>query len=119
MERPKVVVIMPAYNAAKTLKMTYMELPHDMVDLVLLVNDGSSDETVEVARQLNLDIFLHNRNYGYGGNQKTCYLEALREGADIVVRYVLHKKEIIPQKKFESLRRRYIRLEKVSTELES
>lgn len=81
----KVVVIMPAYNAAKTLKMTYLELPHDVVDLVLLVDDGSSDETVEIARQLDLEIFLHNRNYGYGGNQKTCYIEALKEGADIVV----------------------------------
>ncbi|HKQ54135.1 MAG TPA: glycosyltransferase family 2 protein [Pyrinomonadaceae bacterium] len=84
-KRPKVVVIMPAYNAAKTLKMTYMELPHDVVDVVLLVDDGSSDETVEIARQLNLELFIHNRNYGYGGNQKTCYAEALREGADIVV----------------------------------
>lgn len=83
--RPKVVVIMPAYNAAKTLKMTYMELPHDVVDVVLLVDDGSSDETVEIARQLNLELFIHNRNYGYGGNQKTCYAEALRADADIVV----------------------------------
>ena len=83
--RPKVVVIMPAYNAAKTLKMTYMELPHDVVDVVLLVDDGSSDETVEIARQLNLELFIHNRNYGYGGNQKTCYTEALRANADIIV----------------------------------
>jgi glycosyltransferase involved in cell wall biosynthesis len=83
--RPKTVVIMPAYNAAKTLKMTYMALPHDIVDLVLLVDDGSTDETLDVARQLNLEIFLHNRNYGYGGNQKTCYIEALKANADIVV----------------------------------
>jgi len=76
---------MPAYNAAKTLKMTYMELPRDVVDVVLLVDDGSSDETVEIARQLNLELFIHNRNYGYGGNQKTCYTEALRADADIVV----------------------------------
>ena len=76
---------MPAYNAAKTLKMTYMALPHDIVDLVLLVDDGSTDETLDVARQLNLEIFLHNRNYGYGGNQKTCYIEALKANADIVV----------------------------------
>ena len=81
----KTVVIMPAYNAAKTLKMTYMALPHDVVDLVLLVDDGSTDETIDVARQLNLEIFLHNRNYGYGGNQKTCYIEALKANADIVV----------------------------------
>ena len=83
--KPKVVVIMPAYNAAKTLKMTYMELPHEVVDIVLLVDDGSSDQTVEIARQLNLELFVHNRNYGYGGNQKTCYAEALRANADIVV----------------------------------
>jgi glycosyltransferase involved in cell wall biosynthesis len=83
--RPKVVVIMPAYNAAKTLRMTYLALPHDVVDLVLLVDDASSDETVEVARQLNLELFIHNRNYGYGGNQKTCYTEALRANADIIV----------------------------------
>ena len=83
--RPKVVVVMPAYNAAKTLRMTYMELPHEMVDLVMLVDDGSSDETVEVARQLGLELFVHNRKYGYGANQKTCYTEALRAGADIVV----------------------------------
>ena len=84
-KRPKVVVIMPAYNAAKTLRMTYMALPHDVVDVVLLVDDGSSDETVEIARELNLELFIHNRNYGYGGNQKTCYTEALRANADIVV----------------------------------
>lgn len=76
---------MPAYNAAKTLKMTYMELPHDVVDLVLLVDDGSTDHTLEIARQLNLEIFVHNRNYGYGGNQKTCYLEALKATAEIIV----------------------------------
>lgn len=83
--KPKVVVVMPAYNAAKTLKMTYLELPRDVVDLVIVVDDGSSDETVQVARALNLEIFVHNRNYGYGANQKTCYTEALKAGADIVV----------------------------------
>lgn len=65
--------------------MTYLELPHDVVDLVLLVDDGSTDATLEIARELKLEIFLHNRNYGYGGNQKTCYLEALEAGADVVV----------------------------------
>lgn len=83
--KPKIVVVMPAYNAAKTLRMTYMELPRDVVDLVIVVDDGSSDETVQVARDLNLEIFVHNRNYGYGANQKTCYTEALKAGADIVV----------------------------------
>ena len=82
---PKVVVVMPAYNAARTLRMTYEELPKDSVNLVILVDDGSRDETLEVARQLNLEIFVHNRNYGYGANQKTCYTEALKAGADIVV----------------------------------
>jgi len=84
-EKPKVVVVMPAYNAARTLRMTYMELPHDRVDMVILVDDGSTDDTVAVARELNLKLFLHDRNYGYGANQKTCYTEALRAGAEIVV----------------------------------
>jgi glycosyltransferase involved in cell wall biosynthesis len=82
---PKVVVVMPAYNAAKTLRMTYAELPHDVVDLVILVDDGSSDATAQIARELGLELFVHNRNYGYGANQKTCYREALRAHADIVV----------------------------------
>ncbi len=76
---------MPAYNAAKTLHMTYAELPHDVVDLVILVDDGSKDETTKIARELGLELFTHNRNYGYGANQKTCYHEALKAGADIVV----------------------------------
>ncbi len=83
--RPKVVVVMPAYNAGRTLRMTYEELPKDTVNLVILVDDGSTDATLDVARQLGLEIFVHNRNYGYGANQKTCYAEALRAGADIVV----------------------------------
>ncbi|MGE5236163.1 MAG: glycosyltransferase family 2 protein [Acidobacteriota bacterium] len=84
-DKPKVVVVMPAYNAAKTLRMTYAELPRDVVDLVILVDDGSSDETAAIARELGLELFIHDRNYGYGANQKTCYREALRAGADIVV----------------------------------
>src|SRR5713226_4235125 len=83
--RPKVVVVMPAYNAARTLHMTYADLPHQMVDLVILVDDGSSDETAKIARELGLELFIHNRNYGYGANQKTCYREALKAGADIIV----------------------------------
>ncbi len=82
---PKVVVVMPAYNAARTLRMTYADLPHDAVDLVIVVDDGSQDETVKIARELGLEIFVHNGNYGYGANQKTCYREALKAGADIVV----------------------------------
>jgi len=83
--KPKVVVVMPAYNAAKTLHMTYADLPREMVDLVILVDDGSSDETAKIARELGLELFVHDRNYGYGANQKTCYREALKAGADIVV----------------------------------
>ena len=84
-DRPKVVVVMPAYNAAKTLHMTYADLPHEVVDLVIVVDDGSSDETAKIAHELGLELFIHNRNYGYGANQKTCYREALKAGADIVV----------------------------------
>jgi glycosyltransferase involved in cell wall biosynthesis len=83
--RPKVVVVMPAYNAGRTLRMTYMELPRDRVDMVILVDDGSTDDTVSIARELDLRLFVHDRNYGYGANQKTCYTEALQAGADIVV----------------------------------
>ncbi len=85
MPQPKVVVVMPAYNAGRTLRMTYEELPKDSVTLVILVDDGSTDATREIARQLGLEVFVHDRNYGYGANQKTCYTEALRAGADIVV----------------------------------
>ncbi len=83
--QPKVVVVMPAYNAGRTLRMTYEELPKDTVNLVILVDDGSRDATLEVARELGLEIFVHDRNYGYGANQKTCYTEALRAGCDVVV----------------------------------
>lgn len=83
--KPKVVVVMPAYNAANTLHMTYAALPSQVVDLVILVDDSSKDRTTEIAKELNLELFVHNRNYGYGANQKTCYREALKAGADIVV----------------------------------
>jgi glycosyltransferase involved in cell wall biosynthesis len=76
---------MPAYNAGRTLRMTYEQLPKDTVSLVILVDDGSTDATLDVARDLGLEIFVHNRNYGYGANQKTCYTEALRAHADVVV----------------------------------
>jgi glycosyltransferase involved in cell wall biosynthesis len=83
--KSKVVVVMPAYNAAKTLHMTYSALPRDVVDLVILVDDGSKDETARIAKELGLELFVHDKNYGYGANQKTCYREALKAGADIVV----------------------------------
>ncbi|HSR54200.1 MAG TPA: glycosyltransferase family 2 protein [Acidobacteriota bacterium] len=81
----KVCVVLPAYNAARTLEKTYCEIPQDSVDSVLLVDDGSRDETLEVVRQLGLKHFVHPVNRGYGANQKTCYRQALQEGADIVV----------------------------------
>jgi len=81
----KVIVVMPAFNAARTLRITYEELPTEHYDGVILVDDGSTDETVGVARELGLTVFVHARNMGYGANQKTCYTQALRAGADIVV----------------------------------
>lgn len=82
---PRVIVVMPAYNAARTLEKTYGDLPRDQVYEVILVDDASQDETVEVARRLSLRCILHSQNTGYGGNQKTCYVEALKNDADIVV----------------------------------
>ena len=82
----KIVVVMPAYNAAKTIERTYREIPLDLVDEVVVTDDASSDETVEVARRLGLHTLVHERNRGYGGNQKTCYTEALRLGADVADR---------------------------------
>jgi glycosyltransferase involved in cell wall biosynthesis len=84
-DEKKIVVVMPAYNAARTLRQTYEELPFDIVDEVLLVDDSSSDETVALARELNVTVFQHKKNLGYGRNQKTCYREALKRQADIVV----------------------------------
>src|SRR5215471_18296993 len=80
----RVAVVMPAYNAEKTLEKTVRELP-DIVDVTILVDDGSSDNTVRTAEKLGLKIFAHDRNYGYGRNQQTCYREALNAGADVVV----------------------------------
>jgi glycosyltransferase involved in cell wall biosynthesis len=81
----KLIVIMPAYNAEKTLRMTYEELPHEYVDEIILVDDASKDDTSKLAQELGLKTIIHLENKGYGGNQKTCYREALRRGADIVV----------------------------------
>ncbi len=81
----KIVVVLPAYNAARTLEQTVNEMPREIIDEVLLIDDHSKDETVQVAQQLGLRVYRHDKNFGYGRNQKTCYAEALRTGADIVV----------------------------------
>jgi glycosyltransferase involved in cell wall biosynthesis len=84
-DNPKIVVVMPAWNAALTLEETVAAIPRDVVDDIILVDDASSDQTVELARSLGLDLIWHPHNAGYGANQKTCYLEALQRGADAVV----------------------------------
>lgn len=81
----KVIVVMPARNAARTLEATFRAIPTEVVDEIILVDDGSTDATIEVARRLPLHLIWHPHNVGYGGNQKTCYLEALQRGADVVV----------------------------------
>lgn len=82
----KVVVVLPAYNAEKTLERTYREIPFDIVDEVVLVDDNSHDKTVQTAKELGIQhVLLHTENKGYGANQKTCYNEALKIGADIIV----------------------------------
>ena len=96
----KVVVVMPARQAARTLEQTVSSIPRDSVDEIILVDDSSTDETVELARRLQLRVIWHPHQVGYGGNQKTCYLDALQEGADIVV--MLHpdgqyEPELIPR----------------------
>jgi glycosyltransferase involved in cell wall biosynthesis len=83
--KPRVIVVMPAYNAARTLEKTYGDLSREAVDEVILVDDVSSDSTVEIATHLGLKCVVHQQNTGYGGNQKTCYREALESGAEIVV----------------------------------
>lgn len=82
----KIVVVLPAYNASKTLENTFKEIPFDIVDEVIFVDDASTDNTVEVAKKIGIkNIIVHQKNKGYGGNQKTCYDEALKLGADIVI----------------------------------
>ncbi len=80
----RVVVVMPAHNASKTLDKTVRELP-EIVDTTILVDDKSTDGTVQIAEKLGLQVFIHDKNYGYGRNQQTCYREALAAGADIVI----------------------------------
>ena len=81
----KIVVIMPAYNAEKTLEMTYSEIYHEFVDEVILTDDNSRDRTKDLAKELNITTILHESNKGYGANQKSCYRAALKAGADIVI----------------------------------
>jgi glycosyltransferase involved in cell wall biosynthesis len=85
MKEPTVVVVMPAYNAAKTVKDTYYEIPKEYRKHVILVDDQSKDNTVEVAKKLGIKVFAHPNNTGYGGNQKTCYWEALKLNPEVVV----------------------------------
>ncbi|MDZ5648878.1 glycosyltransferase family 2 protein [Nitrospirillum sp. BR 11828] len=81
----KVAVVLPAYNAERTLRQTFDEIPKDIVDDIILTDDASSDATVRLARELGIHTLRHDRNRGYGGNQKTCYQAALARGADIVI----------------------------------
>ena len=81
----RVAVVLPAYNAARTVEKTVQEIPREIVDDVLLIDDSSNDETVQFARRLGLRVFVHEKNFGYGRNQKTCYAEALRTDADVIV----------------------------------
>lgn len=84
-KKPKVIVVMPAFNAEKTLEKTYQDLPKDLISEVIVVDDKSKDKTVEIAQKLGLKVFVHLQNLGYGGNQKTCYWEALKKDPDVVV----------------------------------
>ena len=81
----KIVIVMPAYNAQATLKETFEAIPKEIADEIILVDDCSNDNTVELSKELGIKTFVHNKNLGYGGNQKTCYKEALDLGADIVI----------------------------------
>ncbi len=81
----RIAVVLPAYNAARTLEKTVEELPREIIDEVLLIDDNSKDETVQFAQRLGLRVFVHEKNFGYGRNQKTCYAEALRTDADVIV----------------------------------
>ena len=85
MDKKKIIIVLPAYNAAKTLEKTISYLPKDIEAEILLVDDNSTDNTTKIAESLRITTIKHNKNCGYGANQKTCYLEALRKGADIVI----------------------------------
>lgn len=97
----RIVVVLPAYNAERTLRSTYLEIPRDVVDDVILVDDGSADHTAQLARELGIHTIVHSQNLGYGANQKTCYQAALARGADIVV--MLHPDYQYPPKLIASM----------------
>jgi glycosyltransferase involved in cell wall biosynthesis len=83
--RGKVIIVLPAFNASATLEKTFMDIPPGIADQVILVDDGSKDNTVEIATRLGITVIRHEKNKGYGSNQKTCYREALAQGADVIV----------------------------------
>jgi len=85
MRKPKIIIVMPAYYAAKTLEKTLRDVPKGLAYEIILVDDGGKDETVAIAKRLGLTVFKHFHNMGYGGNQKTCYWEALKRKPDIIV----------------------------------
>ncbi len=84
-KKPKIIVVMPAYNAERTVRQTYNDLPKDLISEVILVDDASADKTIEKAKKLGITVYQHVKNKGYGANQKTCYLEALKRNPDVVV----------------------------------
>lgn len=84
-KKPNIIIVMPAYNAEKTIEKTYRDIPSNLTDEIIVVDDESHDNTVKIAKKLGLKVFIHKKNLGYGGNQKTCYKEALRLGGDIIV----------------------------------
>lgn len=85
MNNKKITIVLPAYNAALTLNKTFNEIPHDIIDDIILTDDASKDNTVQIAQELNIHTIIHPQNRGYGANQKTCYKAALDRGADIVI----------------------------------
>jgi len=85
MSNPKIIIVLPAYNAEKTLLRTYKDIPSKYRKNVILVDDSSSDKTVEIAKKLKIKVFVHKKNLGYGGNQKTCYKQALKLNPDIII----------------------------------
>lgn len=83
--RPKIIIVMPAFNAEKTVEKTFNDIPKSLISKVILVDDASDDKTSRIARGLGIKVFRHRVNLGYGGNQKTCYWEALKDKPDVVV----------------------------------